>query len=105
MNNPEQPVEIMSERLRIFRHLSSLYQDLADTGELTAEEIKENIVDGDELADLIISSLSMKIVGTEGDAIVVLVKPLEDTWEFLEAYDNSVSEATKAIGMSDKAES
>jgi hypothetical protein len=75
------------ERLRIFRHLSSLYQDMADTGDLTAEEIEENIEGGDELANIIISSLSMEIVGTEGDAIVVRIKPLEDTWDFVEAYD------------------
>jgi hypothetical protein len=75
------------ERLRIFRHLSSLYQDMADTGELTAEEIEENIESGDELANIIVSSLSMEIVGTEGDAIVVRIKPLEDTWEFVEAYE------------------
>ncbi len=75
------------ERLRIFRHLSSLYQDMADTGELTAEEIEENIELGDDLANLIIGSLSIEVVGTEGDAIVIKVKPLEDTWDFVEAHD------------------
>ena len=75
------------ERLRIFRHLSSLYQDMADTGELTAEEIEENIELGDELANFIIGSLSMEIVGTDDDAIIVRVKPLEDTWDFVESLD------------------
>lgn len=60
---------------------------MADTGELTAEEIEENIELGDDLANLIIGSLSIEVVGTEGDAIVIKVKPLEDTWDFVEAHD------------------
>ena len=46
----------------------------------------------------------MEIVVIESVSSVVLVKPLDDTWEFLEAYDNSVSEATKTLGISSEAE-
>lgn len=75
------------EQLRIFKHISSLYQDLADTGELTNQEIEDNIEIGDEMAKFVIESLSMEVIGTEGDLVVVRVKPLEDTWEYVESLE------------------
>jgi len=77
------------ELLKIIRHISSVYQDLNDTGTLTEEEIVENEEIGNEVADCLVKSLSLEIVGTDGDTITVKIKTLDETWQFVENYWNS----------------
>lgn len=74
------------ERYAIIRHISSLYQDIADTGELTDQEIDANSQIGDEFAECIVDSLSMEIVSRDGDTITIRVKTLDETFPWLETY-------------------
>lgn len=74
------------ERYSIIRHISSLYQDVADTGELTDQEIDVNVQVGDDFAECIVDSLSMEVVGKDGDSITIRVKTLDDTYSWLENY-------------------
>ena len=74
------------ERYAIIRHISSLYQDIADTGELTDQEIDANSQIGDEFAECIVDSLSMEIIKREGDMITIRVKTLDETFPWLETY-------------------
>ena len=46
----EREMSHAEERYAIIRHISSLYQDIADTGELTDQEIDANSQIGDEIA-------------------------------------------------------
>ena len=68
------------EMLNIIRHISSVYQDLNDDGSLSMKEIAENEEIGDEVADILVKSLSLEVIGTDGDFITVRIKPVDDTW-------------------------
>jgi len=74
------------ELLKILRHISSVYQDINDSGDLTPKEIEENAEIGDDVADLLLQSLSLEVVEADGDSITVRIKPLEDTWQFVSAF-------------------
>lgn len=74
------------ERYAVIRHISSLYQDIADDGELTDQQVDANAQIGDDFAECIIESLSMEITGREGDDIIVRIKTLSDTFSWLESY-------------------
>lgn len=74
------------ERYQVIRHISSLYQDIADTGDLTDQEIDANSQVGDDFAECILSSLSMEVLRREGDSIIVSIKTLDETYPWLENY-------------------
>lgn len=74
------------EMLNIIRHISSVYQDLNDDGSLSKAEIAENEEIGDEVADILVKSLSLEVIGTDGDFITVRIKPVDDTWAFVSGY-------------------
>lgn len=74
------------EMLNIIRHISSVYQDLNDDGSLSKKEIAENEEIGDEVADILVKSLSLEVIGTDGDFITVRIKPVDDTWPLVSEY-------------------
>ena len=74
------------EMLNIIRHISSVYQDLNDDGSLSKAEIAENEEIGDEVADILVKSLSLEVIGTDGDFITVRIKPVDDTWPLVSGY-------------------
>lgn len=77
------------EMLNIIRHISSVYQDLNDDGTLSKKEIQENAELGDEVADCLVKSLSLEVIGTDGEFITVRIKPLDDTWPVVSEYWNA----------------
>jgi hypothetical protein len=74
------------ERYEIFRHLSSLYQDMVYEPDLTIQEREINGQVGDEFAEFLIDSLSMEILGKDDSGILVRIKPLGDTSAFVDDF-------------------
>lgn len=74
------------ERYEIIRHISSLYQDIANTGNLSDKELDNNAQIGDDFAECILNSLSMEVLGKDGDFIQVKVKVLDVTSVWLDNY-------------------
>lgn len=74
------------EKYAIYKHLSNLYQEMVYAPDLSEAQKETNQQIGDDFAEFFMESLSLEVVGSDADGVLIRVKPLEDTSDFVEDF-------------------